>query len=116
VNDETRAGHEHLSRREPSQAAAAFRLALGKDPQDAEAREGLARALLALGDAARALVELEMLAKVVARASAERLRSEVLMKLGRYDEAVTHLRRAMELEQLLPPAKRGGGGEGERSA
>jgi len=99
VNDETRAGNEHLSRREPTQAAAAFRLALGKDPLDADAREGLARALLAQGDAARALVELEALARGPARASAERLRSEVLMKLGRYDEAVTHLRRAMELEE-----------------
>jgi Flp pilus assembly protein TadD len=94
------AGLEHLARREPDKAAAAFRLALVADPKDLEAREGLARALVALGDHKGALDELNrVLSQDARRGSAERIRSEALMKLGRFDDAVFHLKRAMELDQ-----------------
>jgi len=95
----TSAGLEHLARREPDKAAAAFREALVLEPHDLEAREGLARALLGLGEHARALDELnQVLTRDPLRGSAERIRSEVLMGLGRYEDAVFHLKRAMELE------------------
>ncbi len=97
--DSTRAGLEHLARKEPDRAAQAFREALVADPGNLEAREGLARALLALGRHQEALGELNsVLGRDPRRGSAERIRSEVLMALGRYDEAVFHLRRAMDLD------------------
>lgn len=94
-----RAGLEHLARREPDKAAAAFRLALVAEPGDLEAREGLARALVALGQHPLALDEVNrVLAQDPRRGSAERIRSEALMKLGRYEDAVFHMKRAMELD------------------
>ncbi len=97
------AGLEHLGRREPDKAAAAFRLALVDDPDDLESREGLARALVALGEPARALEELNrVLSRDPRRGSAERIRAEALMRLGRFDDAAYHMKRAVELDD--PPA------------
>ena len=103
------AGNEHLSRREHDKAAAAFRRALVDDPNDLEAREGLARALVALGDAKGALDELNrVLSLDPRRASAERIRSEAFMSLGRFEDGVYHQKRAMELDADGPPTNHPG--------
>ena len=95
-DDSLRAGRSHLSRGELDLAVRAFRDALLENAEDVEAREGLGLALAKAGNYAGALEELERVCqKAPERESSRRARGEVLMRLGRFDQGVAELKRAM---------------------
>jgi tetratricopeptide (TPR) repeat protein len=97
ADDALRAGRSHLSRGELDLAIRAFRAALRDGPEDLDAREALGLALAKAGQNEDALLELELVcARAPSRESARRARGEVLMRLGRFEQGVDELKRAMD--------------------
>ena len=97
AEESLRAGRAHLARGELPLAVRAFRDALQDAPDDLDAREALGLALAKAGEHQAALDELERVcARAPAREAARRARAEVLLGLGRFDQGVAELRRAMD--------------------
>lgn len=90
------AGQAHMGRGELALAVRAFREALEESPEDVDSLEGLGFALARSGEHEAALEALERVcARDPTREAARRTRGEVLMRLGRFEQGVDELKKAM---------------------
>ena len=95
-------GEAEISRRlgQPLAAADCYRKILADDPGSAEALEGLAGVLCEAGSLAEAVTPALQLAELTDTADAHSNLGSLLQELGRTDEALVHLQKALEKAPL----------------
>jgi len=99
-------GRAALGERRMEEAVVEFRQAVADEPENAEARVGLGRALALLGREGEAMEQYRLAADIDSSNAAARVgMGEVLRVQGEFDQALHHLRAGIELDPAAERAR-----------